>query len=115
MTEPIRNYRDAGGIALGRELARLCDEAEPKARLRAPELPPRCNSCAFRHGRHLANGSPATQMNAIKCVLEGHEFYCREPAREGWLCMGWAMMMLAKDAPNFVTAPWDFVGGIERS
>lgn len=37
------------------------------------------------------------------------------PGDGRWLCMGWAMMMLAKDAPNFVTAPWDFVGGIERS
>jgi len=109
----IKNYRTEDGYALGREMARLCDEAEPKARLRFPELLSRCNSCAFRAGRHLASGSPATQMDAAKCVLEGKEFYCHEPARDGVLCMGWAMLMLAKDQPDFVTAPWNFVGGEE--
>jgi hypothetical protein len=104
----IRNHRTPEGAELGRTLARWCDDAEPKARLRFPELPPRCASCAFRAGVHVANGSPATQMDALKCVLEGVEFFCHEPAREGMLCSGWAMMMLAKDAADFGEVSWQF-------
>lgn len=107
-----RNHRTDEGAELGQHLARLCDEAEPKARLRAPELPPRCNSCAFRVGRHIANGSPSTQMDVLKCVIEGHEFYCHEPDRDGALCSGWAILMLAKDEPDFGQVPWDFSEGI---
>jgi hypothetical protein len=103
-----RNRATPGGQRLGAKLAKFCDDAEPAARLRFPELPPRCNSCAFRAGSHVANGSPETQMDALKCVIEGHEFYCHEPSREGALCMGWAMMMLAKDEPSFGKVPWDF-------
>lgn len=104
----IRNRTTPEGAELGRHLARFCDEAEPKARLRCPELPPRCNSCAFRQGPHVASGSPHTQMGALKCVMEGREFHCHEPAREGWLCMGWAMMMLAKDDAEFGKVSWPF-------
>lgn len=93
---------------MGAHMARFCDEAEPKARLRMPELPPRCNSCAFRQGEHTANGSPQTQMDALKCVIEGREFLCHEPAREGHLCSGWAMMMLAKDSADFAEVSWPF-------
>lgn len=107
----IRNRTTPEGHELGRHLARFCDGAEPKARLRAPELPPRCASCAFRAGQHLASGSPATQMTALKCVMEGVEFYCHDVHREGALCSGWAIFMLAKDEPDFTSAPWDFVEG----
>lgn len=114
MSGPIRNTRSPEGAELGRKLAKWCDDAEPTARLRMPELPPRCNSCAFREGRHLANGSPATQMDALKCVIEGRPFYCHEPAREDWLCTGWLTFMLAADGPeDFGKVPWDFVGGVE--
>lgn len=109
----IRNYRTDEGAEIGKKLAQWCDDAEPKARLRMPELPPRCNSCAFRAGKHLASGSPATQMDALKCVMEGREFCCHEPAREGALCSGWAMFLLAKDEADFVEVPWDFIGGID--
>lgn len=105
----IRNRTTPEGAELGEHLARFCDEAEPKARLRMPELPPRCNSCAFRKGPHVASGSPETQMDVLKCLIEGHEFYCHEPARDGHLCSGWAMMMLAKDDAEFGTVPWDWV------
>lgn len=91
----IRNITTPDGHLLGKKLAQFCDDAEPKARLRLPELPPRCNSCAFRAGPHLANGSPITQMDALKCLMEGVEFRCHQPAREGHICSGWAMMMLA--------------------
>jgi hypothetical protein len=104
-----RNRPTPEGQELGEHLARLCDDAEPKARLRMPDLPPRCNSCAFRKGVHLANGSPETQMDALKCIMEGREFHCHEPAREGHLCSGWAMFMLAKDDADFIEAPWDWV------
>lgn len=109
----IRNFTTEDGHKLGRRLATLCDEAELKARLRMPELPPRCQSCAFRAGKHLASGSPATQMDALKCVLEGYEFHCHQSDREGQLCAGWAMMMLAKDRPDFIDVSWDFIGGEE--
>ena len=111
----VRNTRSPEGAELGRLMAKWCDDAEPKARLRFPQLPPRCNSCAFREGRHLANGSPATQMDALKCVMEGSQFYCHEPSRDGAPCSGWAMFLLAADGPeDFGEAPWDFVGGVER-
>lgn len=104
----IRNRATPEGRALGAMLAQFCDDAEPEARLRCPELLPRCASCAFRAGPHLANGSPSTQTDAMKCVIEGVEFRCHEPARDGEPCMGWAMMMLAKAEPDFGTAPWPF-------
>jgi hypothetical protein len=104
----IRNRPTPEGQELGIMLAKFVDDAEPAARLRMPDLPPRCSSCAFRAGPHTANGSPATQMDALKCVLEGVKFHCHEPHREGDLCSGWAMMMLAKDQPDFVAVPWEF-------
>ena len=104
----IRNRTTPEGRRLGSLLAKQCDDAEPKARLKFPELPPRCNSCAFRQGNHTANGSPETQMDALKCIMEGIEFLCHEPARKGTLCMGWAVFMLAEDKPNFAAAPWPF-------
>jgi hypothetical protein len=104
----IRNHTTPEGAALGKEIARLCDNAEPAARLKFPELPPRCNSCACREGSHVANGSPVTQMDFLKCLMEGHEFYCHEPARKDQVCSGWAIFMLAKENATFVEAPWDF-------
>jgi hypothetical protein len=104
----IRNRATDEGRELGVHLARFCDDAEPKARLRFPELPPRCNSCAFRKGNHVANGSPETQMDALKCLMEGVEFHCHQPDRAGHLCSGWAMIMLAKDNPDFRKVDWPF-------
>ena len=80
------------------------------ARLKMPGLPPRCASCAFRHGDHIASGSPSTQMDVLKCIMEGVEFHCHEPARKGHVCSGWAMFMLAKDEPGFAKMPWQFSG-----
>jgi hypothetical protein len=108
-----RNTPSLEGAELGRHLGRFCDEAEPQARLRVPELPPRCSSCAFREGPHLASTSPATQMDAMKCVLEGKEFFCHQHDRPDHLCSGWAMMMLAKGTPKFTTVPWDFSSGTD--
>lgn len=110
-----RNHSTPEGHELGEHLARMVDDAEPKARLRMPELPPRCNSCAFRHGPHLANSSPFTLMDALKCVLEGHEFHCHEPAREDALCSGWAMLMLAKNEPDFIEVDWPWMTQAEAA
>lgn len=108
----VRNQATSEGHELGKHLARFCDEAEPKGRLRMPELPPRCSSCAFREGDHIASGSPHTQMDALKCVMEGKEFHCHQRDREGHLCSGWAIMMLAKDEPDFTTVDWEFSDGV---
>jgi len=111
----IRNHRTPEGEALGEQIARLCDGAEPKARLRMPELQPRCASCAFRRGPHVANGSPATLMDALKCVMEGHEFQCHQPDRKGEPCSGWAMFLLARDESDAsVVAPWPFSDEVEK-
>lgn len=104
----VRNRPTDEGTKLGKMMAKFCDDAEPKARLRLPELPPRCNSCAFRAGPHVASGSPETQMDVLKCVMEGVEFHCHEPARTGHICSGWAMMMLSKDGPDFAEVVWPF-------
>lgn len=101
-----RNFRSPEGAELGRELARLTDNAEPAARLKVPELPPRCASCALRAGRHLPNQSPVTLLNLTKCLLENMPFECH--VREGELCSGWAMLMLAKTDSEPVEVPWDF-------
>lgn len=108
MSGQVRNRPSPEGEALGREMARLCDTAEPHARLKDPALPPRCASCAFRHGPHLANRSPATQMDVVKCLIEGVEFQCHEPARKGQTCSGYAMMVLAGEQMPVGEAPWPF-------
>ena len=114
MSDRMRNHVSPEGYELGNALARFCDDAEPLARLRMPELAPRCQSCAFRAGKHLASGSPYTQMDALKCVVEGKEFFCHQPEREGHLCSGWAMMMLTKTMPEFHKVPWDFSSSADR-
>ena len=89
-----RNVGTLDGHMLGRELARLVDEADPRARLVEPLIPPRCASCAFRAGLHIPNGSPSTLATAIECALVGIEFSCHEPRREGQSCSGWLMLLL---------------------
>lgn len=111
----IRNFTTEEGADLGAMVAKFCDDAEPEARLKVPHLQPRCQSCAFRAGKHLANQSPFTQMDAMKCVLEGVEFRCHQPDRAGEPCAGWSMMMLAKpDGAPFHDAPWEFSQGLDK-
>lgn len=107
-----RNEATAEGRELGKRLAKLCDDAEPAARLQVPELPPRCDSCAFREGPHVANGSPETLMDAVKCIVEGVPFHCHDHRRPGHLCSGWTMMMLTKSA-GVGKVPWDFSDGTD--
>lgn len=91
----VRNRAEPAGRELGKQLAQWCDEAEPLARLAVPDLPPRCNSCAFREGPHVANGSVATTMDVLKCLIEVVPFLCHQPDRVGCMCSGWVMMTLA--------------------
>lgn len=94
-TELRRNVTTDEGRFRGAKFAGWCDDAEPKARLVAPDLPPRCDSCAARKGQHLANGSPDTQMLFIDCVMRGEPFYCHDHRRPDQICSGWAMFFLA--------------------
>jgi hypothetical protein len=110
----VRNKATDEGRELGTKLAEWCDAAEPVARLAEPALPPRCKSCAFRRGDHLANGSPGTLMNALKCVMEHETFECHQHDRKGQPCSGWAMLVLA-DTRGPISAPWDFVAGGDKS
>ncbi len=103
-----KNIASPDGTNMGKMIAKFCDDAEPAARLKMPELPPRCSSCAFRVGTHLPNNSPGTQMDALKCTMEGVPFYCHQKERKGCLCSGWSIMMLSTDEPNFVKADWEF-------
>lgn len=98
----VRNVRTPEGADLGRHMARLCDVAEPIARLKEPLIPPRCASCALRAGNHHPNGSPATLWAVLDCLDTGQEFSCHEPARDGQPCSGWMFFFLAyneKDSP----------------
>ena len=92
------------GRELGRHMARLCDVELVGKR------DDRCGTCAFRGGDHLANGSPETLMDAIKCTLEGTTFWCHEHDR---LCAGWRAMRTPKGEP--IAVPWEFVGGVDQA
>jgi len=97
-----QNQRTPEGIELGKQMARLCDKEL------AGKPDNRCATCAFRHGDHLANGSPETLMNATKCIIERTPFWCHEHDRP---CAGWLAMRF--DADSAFEAPWDHVGGVD--
>jgi hypothetical protein len=84
---PVPNVATEEGRALGREVARMADAEYQRTGRDA-----RCETCAFRGGEHIANGSPATLMSAVKCVMEGTPFYCHETERP---CGGWTAAMAA--------------------
>lgn len=96
----IVNRRTTDGEALGAELTRFCDQEEASN----PTKRRRCGTCAFRSGAHVANGSPETLMNALKCVMERTTFYCHEADRP---CVGWRTLVFDVG----IKAPWDFVDG----
>jgi len=100
----IPNATTPEGRELGRQMARLCD------RELASRSDRRCQTCAFRAGDHLANGSPETLMDAPKCAIEGKAFWCHEVDRP---CAGWAAFRWPKNERR-MTAPWDFVGGSDE-
>lgn len=87
----VENLPSEEGAALGRELARLCDNAEAEVRQRHPR--PRCADCAFRLGTR-PNQCAETVMDALKAVMEGVPFYCHLGVEDGEaerLCAGWAI------------------------
>jgi hypothetical protein len=88
------------GIALGAQLARLCDGESPAFEAAHPEVKARCGTCAFRAGT-LPNGCAVTLLDALKCSMEGVPFMCHEDLR---LCTGYLLM---KSNPP-ITAPWPF-------
>lgn len=95
------NAVTAEGRELGAQLARLCDsEAKRTGR------DGRCDTCAFRAGDHLANGSPETLMTAFKCAAERTPFWCHEHDRP---CAGWLLMRF--NAP--VEMPWPIIEGAD--
>lgn len=100
MSEWVENKPCDMGRALGKQMARLCDDAL------AGKPDNRCDTCAFRAGDHPANGSAATLMTATKCAMEGEPFWCHEHDRA---CAGWAAMVFPKDAR--LEAPWDHIEG----
>lgn len=82
------NVATPEGRALGAQMARLCD-----GEIANGKRDDRCDTCAFRAGDHLANGSPETLMSALKCAMEGEPFWCHEHDRA---CGGWAIMRASK-------------------
>lgn len=89
----VPNVPTPEGEALGRELARLIAlDLETTTRRFPGSLPP-CDECAFVAGT-MPNRSPATLMDAIKCVIECDPFYCHKGVNENnpapkRLCAGW--------------------------
>jgi|SRR6185312_6521128 len=83
---------DETGAAVGRELVRFFEQAEP------PGAPPRCQDCAFRLGTP-ANTSLGTMANVLKHVMEGTPFYCHHGQENGeprLLCRGWIALAPAE-------------------
>lgn len=107
--------RTPEGIALGVEMARLCDVAEAEERKRFPNQKPRCESCAFRAGT-LPNGDPVTLMDATKCLIEMVPFMCHQYFNADGsprdLCAGFATLMGTgldfKPRSQRTKVPWDF-------
>lgn len=107
--------RTPEGIALGIEMARLCDVAEAEQRARFPKQKPRCESCAFRAGT-LPNGDPVTLMDATKCVIEKVPFMCHQYFNADGsprdLCAGFMILMASgldmEPRRAKTTVPWEF-------
>ena len=82
------------GRAIGEQLARLTDKAEPIVRAQFPNHTPRCKSCAFTAGT-FPNGCLPTVMDALKCVVDGTPFHCHQEFDDKGvptdLCAGWAI------------------------
>lgn len=68
-----------------------------------------CKTCAFRLGT-VPNGCVQTQLDALKCVMEGIPFFChqRENGKITNVCHGW---FAARQAPGVkgkcIPMAWD--------
>jgi hypothetical protein len=91
---------------IGDVLARAADEGEARARLRAPEMPPRCTACAFLKGTP-ANNTLETVVDALGCTIEGVPFMCHQhfddAGRPVDLCSGWVFARESRAALQSVT------------
>jgi hypothetical protein len=100
------------GRLIGKELARLTDQAEPGVLAKFPDHARRCNSCAFT-ANTLPNGCLPTVMDALKCVMEGEIFYCHQPkpgpdGRPTTPCAGWMMALDAVGNKKPIPTPWPY-------
>ena len=99
------------------EIERLAANGEPDDR---------CKTCAFRNGT-IPNGCPQTQMDALKCVMEGEPFFCHTPRVdqpadiENVICHGWYAarhsLVTGNEAAKMkvLKTPWPFSNDPEYS
>jgi hypothetical protein len=104
--------RTSKGAVMGQMLVKIA-EPEIDQLIAKGEPDDRCATCAFRSGT-APNQCEQTMFDAIKCVLEGHPFYCHDQTIgtgsqvQPQICQGYyAARQRAKDCNNIV-APWDF-------
>lgn len=99
----VRTVPTAEGKSLGKEHARFYELELSK---RPRELDDRCSTCACRLGT-LPNGAPQTQMDLVKCIMDGVDFMCHEKGREGVLCHGYKMLK-RPEGQQPKKMPWPF-------
>lgn len=119
-----RNEPSEEGAKVGEMIARFADNAATTYAAdfasRGMPVPQRCSTCAFRLGTH-PNRCLATVSDALKCVMELHDFCCHDKdaqTPEGpQVCVGWAMIVTEKlSDPNAkpIKAPWPFVDDMKE-
>jgi hypothetical protein len=114
MSEVYLNRPTPLGIELGKQLARFADAAEAEQKKSFPNLKERCKTCAFRLGT-IPNGCSETLMDALKCVMEFHDFMCHETMHNGepqGVCQGWLLM--CSQSKGRIEVPWDYSKPAER-
>jgi hypothetical protein len=102
----VPNRPTPEGRALGDELARLVEPEIARLLTEHGQADLRCSSCAFRLGT-APNGCAGTLMDALKCALEGHPFFCHMGERP--VCFGWVAAAVWMGAGT-VKAPWPWSG-----
>jgi hypothetical protein len=101
----IRNLPSPEGAAMGRHVARFVAAALAKRKKRYPNHKEPCGTCAFRLGT-VANRCAATQMDALKCLIEGNQFDCHEKKNEGCVCVGYFLLAEQTTLRSVGKAPW---------
>ena len=92
-----RRHPTALGTFVGRQLARMADEAEPAFRAAHPNAHERCAACSFRRGT-IPNRCLPTVAEALFCAMDGEVFNCHrvEPGAPdlvpNGVCAGWAIL-----------------------
>lgn len=105
----VRNKPSPEGRKVGAQLARLTDKAFEQFKDADPPFQEPCTTCAFQGGS-FPNGCAETVMDAIKCVMERHPFYCHESKDCKDLCAGWYVAQAAIGMSNqpVIPTPWPF-------